>query len=600
MPTLLTNNFELPPDNWYQISSLGEFKHNPTGFLQVIDEESCRAMVDKFTTESAQPNFPGLLIDFDHFSLDHDKPSEAAGWIVALQQRPSGLWARIRWTDKGEEAVRGGRYRFISPVFREDECLKLGNNRIKPQHLINAAVTNDPNISGMVPLSNKKVDEPPPVPKIVSMKAIDVLLFNRALSLIANGGVPVSQMEDDQRKAAFAHMRGGGGGGGGYGGGVGGYGGGSSSGSSQSTPDYSSTRNHGARIDALQKQRDELATKAPKEPELQTFDKIDARELERQLLKEGLGLADVQKQVAAVEEHNKAVQQDLHKIKASINAKYKDPAKRKAALDAYLDKINEQNSRALSAYAQKKAAHDEKLAKIDRQIELERIRENEDKAREEQRHYNDEVDAQDREREKVIRDQIAADKARVTEQKKLEAQKQKEASPEYQLQKEKEHVQTLRSLWQNAANGDEQSILRDLRKLGVDASKVDMEAFIKEASSVGVVGKSASYSQRLRARQDKANAYNRPIPTVDGESMQIVPRSTIYAAPKKQSASQERTEGSPATGEVDSFRRYQNEYDEIKASNARGAMPDWQAKKEIQAAWDRHKKRIGNESKPQE
>ena len=74
MSQLLTNNFELPPDNWYHISSLGEFKHNPTGLIQIIDEDSCRSMVEGFNQESTTPNFPGILIDFDHFSLDHDKP----------------------------------------------------------------------------------------------------------------------------------------------------------------------------------------------------------------------------------------------------------------------------------------------------------------------------------------------------------------------------------------------------------------------------------------------------------------------------------------------------------------------------------------------
>ncbi|HBA85384.1 MAG TPA: hypothetical protein DCZ95_14955 [Verrucomicrobia bacterium] len=595
MHVLLTNSFELPPDNWYQISSLGEFKHNPTGFLQIIDEESCRAMVERFNAESGQPNFPGILIDFDHFSLDHDKPSEAAGWIAALQQRPDGLWAQIRWTDKGEEAVRGGRYRFISPVFRQDECLNLGNNRIKPQHLVNAAVTNDPNISGMVPLSNKKADPPVQVPRAISMKPADRFLFNRALALIANGGRSVSQMEDDQRKAVFARMRGGGGGGGGYRNGDAGEVPGEWSG-----PDYSSSRNTEARVEALQKERKEIESKAPGEPPVRTFDKINTRELERQLLKEGASFADIKKRVAAAEEHNKAVQRDLHRIKASIKAKYKDPNKQKAALDAYLDKIAEQNSRALSDYAQKKAVHDDRLSEVDRQIDEERIRQGEAKAQEEQRHYNDDVKVQEQQRQQAIRDQVAADKTRMAQQKKQEAQQQKEASPEYQLQKEKAHVQSLKSLWQNAANGDEQSVLRDLRKLGVDPAQVDMPAFIKEASSVGVVGRDASYQQRQRARQDKANAYNRPIPTVDGESLQVVPRSTLYAATKPSTSKNEITENTPVQAkEVESFQRYQKEYDEIKASNQRGAMADWQAKKEIQTAWDRHQRRIGNEVRPE-
>jgi hypothetical protein len=99
-------------------------------------------------------NFAGLLVDFDHFSLDDRARSEAAGWIVDLEARDTGLWAKIRWSDVGEEAVKGGRYRFMSPVWARSDCVDLGNGRVRPVRLINAAVTNDPNLRGMCPLSN--------------------------------------------------------------------------------------------------------------------------------------------------------------------------------------------------------------------------------------------------------------------------------------------------------------------------------------------------------------------------------------------------------------------------------------------------------------
>ena len=133
MHTLILNrNFELPADGWYHIAPLGEFPHAAAGVVQVIDPDACRAIVNAFRDQAAQPNFPGLLIDFDHFSLDRQKPSEAAGWICDVQfqeptpnlngpdeprrhegheedgkNRPNeaGLWAQIRWSDRGEEAV---------------------------------------------------------------------------------------------------------------------------------------------------------------------------------------------------------------------------------------------------------------------------------------------------------------------------------------------------------------------------------------------------------------------------------------------------------------------------------------------------------------
>ena len=190
MNTLILNReYALPSDGWYQIAPIGEFPHAGAGVNQVIDQEACIAMAARFAADANTPNFPGLLVDFDHFSLDGEKRSEAAGWIIALEARLSsrqlavdrgqnpesnphpsplpsqgegvngGLWAQIRWSDLGEEAVKGGRYRFLSPVWARSDCVDLGNGRVRPVRILNAAVTNDPNLKGMVPLSNRAEGE---------------------------------------------------------------------------------------------------------------------------------------------------------------------------------------------------------------------------------------------------------------------------------------------------------------------------------------------------------------------------------------------------------------------------------------------------------
>jgi hypothetical protein len=177
MNTLLLNRdgFQMPADGWYQVAPLGEFAHAQAGLVQVVDAEACAAMVNRFEEECKGANFAGLLVDFDHFSLDGEKRSEAAGWITGLEMRNAecgvrsgegeatdradgrgsgGLWAKIRWSDVGEEAVKGGRYRFLSPVWARSDCVELGNGRVRPVRLLNAAVTNDPNLKGIRPLSN--------------------------------------------------------------------------------------------------------------------------------------------------------------------------------------------------------------------------------------------------------------------------------------------------------------------------------------------------------------------------------------------------------------------------------------------------------------
>lgn len=153
--------FNLPEDGWFHIAAFGEWPHKPTGLTQIIDEESADEIIKAFTEFAAAPNWPGILVDFDHQSLDQDKPTVAAGWIIGLAKRPTGLWAQIRWSDLGRKSLEGGRYRFISPVWRSSDCAKLGDNRIRPLKLMNCAVTNDPNIKGLFPLSNSaKADTP--------------------------------------------------------------------------------------------------------------------------------------------------------------------------------------------------------------------------------------------------------------------------------------------------------------------------------------------------------------------------------------------------------------------------------------------------------
>ena len=150
--------FQMPTDGWYQLAPLGDFAHAAAGVIQVVDSEACTAMAARFKADAAVPNFAGLLVDFDHFSLDERARSEAAGWIVNVESRDTGLWANIRWSDVGEEAVKGGRYRFLSPVWARSDCVDLGNGRVRPVRLLNAAVTNDPNLKGIRPLSNSGRD----------------------------------------------------------------------------------------------------------------------------------------------------------------------------------------------------------------------------------------------------------------------------------------------------------------------------------------------------------------------------------------------------------------------------------------------------------
>jgi phage I-like protein len=155
--------FQPAPDGWFHIAPLGTFPH-PTGALQVIDAEACDAMARTFAEEARQPNFPGLLVDFDHASHDPAQPTTAAGWISSLEPRADGLYAQVRWSDLGHQALTGGRYRLASPVWNRVDCDEWsaphGDDHdalhLRPRRLDRLALTNDPNLPGLVPLSNRK------------------------------------------------------------------------------------------------------------------------------------------------------------------------------------------------------------------------------------------------------------------------------------------------------------------------------------------------------------------------------------------------------------------------------------------------------------
>ena len=153
-------DFMLAGDGWVQVTPCGDFPHVGAGVMQVIDREACDRIAADFNGHKSDPNYPGVLVDFDHFSLDTEKSSEAAGWISDLESRDTGLWARVRWSDAGLSAVQGGRFRLMSPVFPPPSaCEDLGGGKIRPVMLVSVALTNEPNIKGGKPIANRMPDD---------------------------------------------------------------------------------------------------------------------------------------------------------------------------------------------------------------------------------------------------------------------------------------------------------------------------------------------------------------------------------------------------------------------------------------------------------
>jgi phage I-like protein len=169
MKTILNRTFQLPADDWYEIEVQGEHYNADSKVVQIIDGRAIDAIVNRFKEESATPDFAGILIDRDHFSLDTDKPSKAAGWVMGLRNRDGRLEAQIRWSKSGREEVEGGDYRFFSTVYpTPSECEDAGTRTVKnrnvrairPLRLDRLAITNDPNNKGQKPISNRQPATP--------------------------------------------------------------------------------------------------------------------------------------------------------------------------------------------------------------------------------------------------------------------------------------------------------------------------------------------------------------------------------------------------------------------------------------------------------
>ena len=146
--------FTRAADDWCHLAPLGEFPAGATAKVQVIDTLAVACMVRDFKNRASSPGFPGVLVDFDHLSANPETESRAAGWITDLAARPDGLWASIRWTSSGLAAVAGGDYRYLSPVFTGDVLEDMGVNRFMPRVLESAAMTNQPALTGLKPLTS--------------------------------------------------------------------------------------------------------------------------------------------------------------------------------------------------------------------------------------------------------------------------------------------------------------------------------------------------------------------------------------------------------------------------------------------------------------
>lgn len=90
------------------------------------------------------------------FTYEHDsapgQPRPASGWVQSLDVRDDGLWAKVEWTSRAAEMIRGGEYRYCSVVVDFDSTCRKTGDAIGPE-LLEVGLTNTPFIDGQTPLA---------------------------------------------------------------------------------------------------------------------------------------------------------------------------------------------------------------------------------------------------------------------------------------------------------------------------------------------------------------------------------------------------------------------------------------------------------------
>lgn len=107
-----------------------------------FDAPSVRKCVEAFRAEMARTDWPGILVDREHFSLDADHESDAMAWATDIRVADDGsIWTKWRFTPEGERLWRDKVLVCRSPVLALDD----GPDGIyRPKALKSIGMTNSP------------------------------------------------------------------------------------------------------------------------------------------------------------------------------------------------------------------------------------------------------------------------------------------------------------------------------------------------------------------------------------------------------------------------------------------------------------------------
>jgi len=129
-----------------------------------FDEEAADEVIADFAKRGKD-----VVVDYEHQTLSGNE-APAAGWIRALAKTAAGLVAKVEWTARAAERLKGREYRYHSPV------LHIHGGR--PYRLHSVALTNHPALHGYPALvaDDDKPKTPEATPMNEHLKKIATLL----------------------------------------------------------------------------------------------------------------------------------------------------------------------------------------------------------------------------------------------------------------------------------------------------------------------------------------------------------------------------------------------------------------------------------------
>lgn len=143
-----------PPYGRYPVG--GTVKDAADDAVFVFDEAAAKAVMDAFKAAAKNPEWPGVLVDEEHYSLDSSKSSAAMAWAKDIRQEADGsIWTRWEFTPRGRELWQSRTLVNRSPAFA---CTKDGKD-YRPCALMSIGMTNAPHFKGLSTLAAARAAE---------------------------------------------------------------------------------------------------------------------------------------------------------------------------------------------------------------------------------------------------------------------------------------------------------------------------------------------------------------------------------------------------------------------------------------------------------